>query len=283
MLYLFFGAIRTLPLTIDTIKEVIQQFRELYDVTIFVHTWKGEDFKLLEPDYYRTTDQQEQFKNLKTPEYTTIEKQKEKLAETMDEQHKKWDQEWLNKNIKSHRSDYYITTNYATYSKKQVTSLALSKIPNPELVVYIRPDTLFKTINIPSLLKQFNRNSKRIQIITPDFDNIYWNKDLGRSKLDKTGKRGVNDRFAICLGSSAAKVYGSQYDHIDDLEKEMIFIHGEPVLEWVFKNYNVVNIRSPMCFYLLRSGDKKTGTCKGDKKGYGMINYTMINNKDVPN
>jgi hypothetical protein len=262
----FFGAIRSLPQTIDNIKEVIQQFRELYDVTIFLHTWKSEDFKLLQPDYYRTTDQQEQFKNLKTPEYTTLEKQKEKIAETMDEQHKKWDEEWLKKNKDKPKPNYFNTTNYATYSRKQVTLLALSKIPNPELVVYIRPDTFFKTIDIPSLLKRFNRNSKRIQIITPDFDNFFWNSKTGTADLDKTGKRGVNDRFAICLGSSAAKVYGSQYDHINDLIKEKMFVFNEMLIEWVFNHYNVVNIRSPMCLYLMRTNGKKIGLCKGDKR-----------------
>jgi hypothetical protein len=260
----FFGAIRTLPLTIDTIKEVIEQFRELYDVTIFLHTWKGEDFNLLEPDFYRTTDQQEQFKNLEVPEYFTRESISNRIRGKMDDKQKKWFDEWLVKT--KNKPDYYITTNYATYSRKQVTLLALSKIPNPELVVYIRPDTFFKTINISSLLKRFNQNSKKIQIITPNFNNGYWDKESDRTKEDKTGRRGTNDRFAICLGSSAAKVYGSQYDHIDDVLKENIYPIGEAVLEWVFLHYNVVNIRSPMCFYLMRPDGKKIGFCKGDKK-----------------
>jgi len=260
----FFGAIRTLPLTIDTIKEVIEQFRKIYDVTIFLHTWKGEDFNLLEPDFYRTTDQQEQFKNLEVPEYFTRESISNRIRGKMDDTQKKWFDEWLVKT--KNKPDYYITTNYATYSRKQVTLLALSKIPNPELVVYIRPDTFFKTINISSLLKRFNQNSKKIQIITPNFNNGYWDKELDRTKEDKTGRRGTNDRFAICLGSSAAKVYGSQYDHIDDVLKEKIYPTGEAVLEWVFNHYNVVNIRSPMCFYLMRPDGKKIGFCKGDKK-----------------
>lgn len=223
----FFGAMRTLPQTIDTIKKVIQQFKELYDVKIFVHTWKDQDFKLLEPDYYRTTDQ-EQFKKLKVPEHLTV--------------------------------------YYATYSRKQVTLLALSKIPNPELVVYIRPDTFFKTIDILSLIKQFNYKSKQIQIITPDFDNFYWDTENRKTKGSDKGKRGTNDRFAICLGSSAAKVYVSQYDHLDEIKKEKIDFIGEIILEWVFLHYNVLNIRSPMCFYLLRSDGKKHGWCKEDLK-----------------
>lgn len=259
----FFGAMRTLPQTIDSIKEVIQQFKELYDVKIFVHTWKGEDFKLLEPDYYRTTDQEEQFKNLKVPEYATEENIKKKYFEKMTEEEKIQHEDRL-KGKKTKINAYY-TTKYATYSRKQVTLLALSKIPNPELVVFIRPDIFFKTINIPSLLKRFNRNLKRIQIITPDFDSTYWNKELGLIKGDPSNKRGgVNDRFAICLGPLAAKIYGSQYDHIDDLEKERIFVVGETILEWVFNHYNVINIRSRMCFYLLRSDGKKHGWCKED-------------------
>jgi hypothetical protein len=260
----FFGAMRTLPQTIDTIKEVIQQFRELYDVKIFVHTWKGQDFKLLEPDYYRTTDQEEHFKNLETPEHLINIKQIKKRQERMTEQQKKWDEEWLKKN--KPKPNVYITTNYATYSRKHVTMLALSKIPNPDLVVYMRPDTIFKTIDISSLLKRFNYNSKKIQIITPDFDNYFWNSKIEDEELDKTGKRGVNDRFAICLGSSAAKIYASQYDHLDDLAKERIFFTGEAILEWVFNHYNVLNIRSPMCFYLLRSSGRNVGLCKGDRK-----------------
>lgn len=260
----FFGAMRTLPQTIDSIKEVIQQFKELYDVKIFVHTWKGQEFKLLEPDYYRTTDQEEQFKNLKVPEYTTEENIKKKYLEKMTEEEKIQHEDRL-KGKKTKINAYYVTTKYATYSRKQVTLLALSKIPNPELVVFIRPDILFKTINIPSLLKRFNRNLKRIQIITPDFDSTYWNKELGLIKGDPSNKRGgVNDRFAICLGPLAAKIYGSQYDHIDDLEKERIFVVGETILEWVFNHYNVINIRSRMCFYLLRSDGKKHGWCKED-------------------
>jgi hypothetical protein len=260
----FFGAMRTLPQTIDTIKQVIQQFRELYEVKIFVHTWKGEDFKLLEPDYYRTTDQQEQFKNLEVPEYFSRENVSNRLREKMDDKQKKWFDAWLIKT--KDRLNYYITTNYATYSRKQVTMLALSKIPNPELVVYIRPDTFFKSIDISSLVKQFNHKSKRIQIITPDFDNTYSDKETKQIKEDKTGKRGVNDRFAICLGPSAAKVYGSQYDHLDDVLKEKIYPIGEAVLEWVLNHYNVVNIRSLMCFYLMRTNGKKFGFCKGDKR-----------------
>jgi hypothetical protein len=235
---------RTLPQTIDTIREVIQQFRELYEVTIFVHTWKGQDFKLLEPDYYRTTDQEEQFKNLNIPEYLTA----EALMKKMTEQQKKWYEEWLKKKGKI---PPYITTNYATYSRKQVTLLALSKIPIPELVVFIRPDIFFKTIDVSSLVKQFNHKSKRIQIITPDFDN-------------KTEQ--PNDRFAICLGPSAARVYSSQYDHLDEMLSEGRLFNGEAVLHWVFKRYNVINIESPMCFYLMRSDGRKIGFCKTDNK-----------------
>ena len=265
----FFGAMRTLSQTIDTIREVIQQFKELYDVKIFVHTWKDQDFKLLEPDYYRTTDQ-DYFKNLKLPEYLSEEANKEKskkLYEKMDEQHKKWHDEWLKKTNGENRykpNNLFFTTNYATYSRKQVTMLALSKIPNPELVVFIRPDMFFKTIDISSLVKQFNHKSKQIQIITPDFENIYWSDYFKATREDYSGKRGVNDRFAICLGPSAAKVYASQYDHLDVLEKEMMDFNGEIILEWVFNHYNVKNIRSPMCFYLLRSDGKKHGFCKGD-------------------
>lgn len=261
---------RTLPQTIDTIREVIQQFRELYNVKIFVHTWKGQDFKLLEPDYYRTTDQEEQFKNLNIPEYLSEEANREnsrKLYEKLDEQHKKWHDEWLKKKNRDDRykpNKLYFTTHYATYSRKQVTLLALSKIPNPELVVFIRPDTFFKSIDISSLLKRFDRKTKRIQIITPDFENIYWNKELGVTREDYSGKHGVNDRFAICLGSSAAKIYASQYDHLDILEKEKMHFNGEIILELIFLRYNVLNIRSPMCFYLLRSDGKKHGWCKGD-------------------
>jgi hypothetical protein len=267
---------RTLPQTIDNIKQVIQQFRELYDVKIFVHTWKGQDFKLLEPDYYRTTDQEEQFKNLKVPHYLTPEKLQErikklreideKVYEKMDEQHKKWHDEWVKKNKPVKPNNYYFTTHYGTYSRKQVTLLALSKIPNPELVVFIRPDTFFKSIDISSLLKRFDPKSKRIQIITPDFENIYWNKELRVTREDHSGKRGVNDRFAICLGPSAAKIYASQYDHLDNLEKEMLDFNGEIILELIFSHYNVLNIRSPMCFYLLRSDGKKHGWCKDDLK-----------------
>jgi hypothetical protein len=56
----FYGATRTLPQNLESINKVINQFRELYDVKIIVHTWNdSKDFKLLNPDYYRTSNQEE--------------------------------------------------------------------------------------------------------------------------------------------------------------------------------------------------------------------------------
>jgi hypothetical protein len=254
----FFGAMRTLPKTIDNLKGVIQQFRNLYNVKIFVHSWKGENFELLEPDYYRTTDQQEQFKNLKMPEgYEENEKRRQinfNNQTTIDEWHEK-------------TKKFFFTTYYATYSKKQVTLLALSKIPNPEIVVYIRPDSFFKTLNVPSLLKLF-KPIKKLQVITPNFANGFWNSKKDIVGSDYTGKRGANDRFAICYGEMAARVYGSQYDHLNDLLKTKITILGELILEWVFNHYKVENIRAPICLYLVRSDGRKIGFCRDDPGYY---------------
>lgn len=52
----------------------------------------------------------------------------------------------------------------------------------------------------------------------------------------------------------------------DSIKKYVINPLSKQYTIKIFSHYNVLNIRSPMCFYLLRSDGKKHGWCKDDLK-----------------
>jgi hypothetical protein len=149
----FWGATRTVDITYKNIETmVINPLKKKYDVKIFIHTWEGNDnFKLLKPDYYLTDDQ------------SKIDFHIEEIRNR-----------WIHIKEKLHYSKYFTvikTSPYQLYSLKQVTRLMLSKVSNPELIIFMRQDTLYK--QLPDITKL---NIQSNQIITPAFGNYYWNE-----------------------------------------------------------------------------------------------------------
>lgn len=234
----FYGATRTLPQNLESINKVINQFRELYDVKIIVHTWNdNKDFKLLNPNYYRTTNQEE-LRN-KLP-FEKIEKNtKEFLTTIFPNNPTKINQ------VFQDTKKFLPGVLFGTYSLKQVTTLTLSKFPNANLYVIMRPDTRFVRFDLKPILKHINYKSSQLQVITPDFD---------------TGKRSSNDRFAICYGSEAFRLIGTRYDLLEESSKDRFFF-GENVLQYTIDKYKIKNIRGDMCFLLVRPNGKIAGWC----------------------
>jgi hypothetical protein len=248
----FYGATRTLPSNLESITGVINQFRELFDVKIFVHTWNdNDDFKLLNPDYYRTSDLQEVIKKL------PIDKIEKNTKEFLTNLHgNKFKRDYEIQYVKEH-----ITGNLlGLYCLKQVTLLALSKFPSAQFYVIIRPDSRFEHFHLKPMLKLIDANSDQPQIITPAFDNYYFDEASKSAKADYTGKKGVNDRFSICYGSEAFRIIGTRYDLMPELSKRTLFI-GEPLLDYVIKEFKIKNNRTKMCLLLVRLNGKVLGWC----------------------
>ena len=226
----FWGATRTVNLTYKNIeKMIIDPLRQNYEVKIFIHTWKGnEDFKLLKPDYYQTEDQS-------------------KIDFHIEEIRNRWIH-LKEKLIHTEHFKAIENTPYQLYSLRQVTKLMLSKIPNPELVIFMRQDELF--VEFPDISKL---NIQSNQIITPAFGNYYWNERINLGvPTDKTGKGGVNDRFAICNNPKVAKIYGERYDLFLEYVKKY-FPNPEGFLENILYKNKIQNIKlKEIKFYLVR-------------------------------
>jgi len=241
----FYGATRTLAKTIDNIKKyIIDEFKNNFEVKIFIHTWKTNeetinDYKLVNPDYYELTDQ------------SLLELDIEKYIKSLDNHYLNYDYKKLIPGLL-----------YGLYSLKQVSLLMLSKIKNPDYVVFLRPDSKFEKFpSISNLINLHNSKSDQLQIITASFDNFYFKKDLGYAIRSKDGTGGANDRFAICCGSKAAEIYGTRYDRLNEYSKKYVSI-PEIFLEWVIFKNKIKNIKSKdICFKLLRNDGTETGDC----------------------
>jgi len=241
----FYGATRTLQKTIENIKEnIIEKFNEHFDVKIFIHTWETnddtmDDYKLVNPDYYELTDQ------------SLLELDIEKYIKSLNNHYLNYDYKKLIPGLL-----------YGLYSLKQVTLLMLSKIPNPDYVIFLRPDSKFERFpNIPNLINLYDSKSDQLQIITASFDNFYFRKDLGYAIKSKDGSGGANDRFAICYGSKAAEIYGTRYNKLEEYSKKYVSI-PEIFLEWLLYKNKIKNIKSKdICFKLLRNDETEIGDC----------------------
>ena len=226
----FWGATRTTNLTYKNIeKMIINPLRKNYNVKIFIHTWEGnDDFKLLKPDYYQTEDQ------------SKIDFHIEEIRNR-----------WIHLKEKLFSTEHFKaieTTPYQLYSLRQVTRLMLSKVPDPELVIFMRQDELF--VEFPDISKL---NIESNQIITPAFGNYYWNERIYLGvPTDKTGKGGANDRFAICNNSNIAKIYGERYNLLLEYTKKH-FPNPEGFLEYILYKNKIQNIKlKDIKFYLVR-------------------------------
>ena len=226
----FWGATRTTNLTYKNIeKMIINPLRKNYNVKIFIHTWEGnDDFKLLKPDYYQTEDQ------------SKIDFHIEEIRNR-----------WIHLKEKLFSTEHFKaieTTPYQLYSLRQVTRLMLSKVPDPELVIFMRQDELF--VEFPDISKL---NIESNQIITPAFGNYYWNERIYLGvPTDTTGKGGANDRFAICNNSNIAKIYGERYNLLLEYTKKH-FPNPEGFLEYILYKNKIQNIKlKDIKFYLVR-------------------------------
>jgi len=241
----FYGATRTLEKTIENIKKyIIDEFKNYFEVKIFIHTWKTNDetmnhYQLVNPDYYELTDQ------------SLLELDIEKYIKSLSNHYLNYDYRKLIPGLL-----------YGLYSLKLVTELMLSKIQNPYLVIFLRPDSKFDRFpSIPNLIKLYDDTLNQLQIITASFDNFYFRKDLGYAIKSKDGSGGANDRFAICYGPKAAEIYGTRYNMLEDFSKKYVSI-PEVFLEWLLYKNNIKNIKSKdICFKLLRNDGTEIGDC----------------------
>jgi hypothetical protein len=228
----FWGATRQVKLTHKNIKKkVINPLRKYYNVKIFIHTWDdNDDFKLLEPDYYQTDDQS-------------------KIDFHIKEIRNRW--VYIKEKLKYIEHFKAIeNTPYQLYSLKQVTKLMISKISNPDLVIFMRQDELF--VELPDISKL---NIESNQIITPAFGNYYWNETkMVGIPTDNKEKGGVNDRFAICGNVKIARIYGERYDKLLEYIKKH-FPNPEGFLENILYKNKIQNIKlKEIKFYLVRDG-----------------------------
>ena len=229
----FFGATRQVHYTHKNIEEfIVEPLRKYFDVKIFIHTWADDDsFKLLNPDYYRTSDQST------TPFHTP-------------ELEKRWGHMREKMTYAIYRS--LETLSYQLYSLKCVTKLMLSKVPSPDLIIFMRQDEKF--ISFPTVPKLVSLFSSTNQVVTPAFGNWYLHPKTLDGAVTKAGDSGSNDRFAVFNNVKTAEIYGMRYDKVLQYA-ETRFPHAETFLEYILKKNKIEIIRrKDIKFNLVRPG-----------------------------
>ncbi len=202
----------------------------LYDV--FIHTWHTnskqrvwtteidakidyDEYKLLNPNYYRLDDQDIFTQALDFDKYF--------YQDVWNTKGQCGDGEWLPKLILNHLC--------ALESQKRVTDMVISSQNQYNLIMYVRPDALLKS-KFPIEMIQ---NVKDDDILIPDCDHY----------------EGYNDRFAV-LNYQTAPIYGKRIDGIIDFRKTQGRIVSEKYVKYICDKNHLNVILIDFKFELIR-------------------------------
>lgn len=205
----FFGITRSLSFTIESIKRnVIVPTKELGDVKVICHFFNqkeinnprsGEQLKL-DPEEYK----------LLAPDFIKLEKPNSFLADS-------------DFNNVIGFGDAFGDNNFSTknlfhqlWSISQVTDSA--RVWGADIVVFVRPDILYHDSFQDALEQAIAIDEPRVY--APNWQ--HWD--------------GVNDRFAIAVGSKAIESYGKRYNKIlEYCTKTNSPLHSEKLLDYSLK------------------------------------------------
>jgi len=230
----FFGITRSLKYTIQSIElnvfNVLKENNIEYD--IFLHTYKlssyknirtrekpldnkdidNEEYKLLNPNYFKIDDQNEIKEKINITSYRTK------------------SDPW--------RTGYNSVDNFilGCYSKHMLTKMIEEREKDKEneydYIIFMRPDCRYiEKINI-EYLKSVDDTS----IITPNFHLF--------------GKYKINDRFAI-TNRKTYKIYGNLFSHLFELSKSRM-LHSETILGYILDTNKVKVKRVQFRFLRIR-------------------------------
>lgn len=219
----FFGITRSLSYTIESIRDnVLGAARESGDVTVYCHFFQqtmidnprtGEN-QLLDPEEYK----------LLKPDRIEFSEPMMILNEVGFDEVKTYGDGW--------HDGFKTVSNllHQLYSLKVVTQLAL--VAEPDVIVFCRPDLKYHG--------SFHDGLERAkEIRKPTVMLPRWQRHKG----------GVNDRFAICVGASAAKAYGNRLDRALPFCRDLnLELHSERLiryaLEWSGVRVEKLDVRA---------------------------------------
>jgi hypothetical protein len=225
----FWGLCRSTDKTIESIKynifQPLQENRIEYD--IFLHTY------ILHRQYNnpRANEYQIQLTNtlwkLLNPTHFLVEDQDavDKLI--------------FNKNYKTRGNPWPDDPSFTTFenhlralwSLKQVTELWSNSVNSYDVIIYLRPDVLFKNqIDIQWFASIHSKN-----ILIPDFQTI----------------EDVNDRFAIGH-PIVMKLYGNRFDTAYEYSLQNL-LHSEKYLAYILRKHKIYILLIPFKFKRLRA------------------------------
>ena len=209
----FFGITRSLRFTIDSIRtKVLTPARRAGETRVFAHLYpiteinnpRSSEATHLDPDEYRMLG----------ADHIML----EEPGRCLDQ--------WNFPRIAAHgdtwRDDFRSVRNlvHQLHSLREVTLAALDW--QPDVVVFCRPD-LHYFDSFSGALSRYARAGK------PQCGIPYWQ-----------GWGGLNDRFAIVRGASAARLYGARIEHaLGYCEVHSRPLHGELLLAWRLRTADV--------------------------------------------
>lgn len=232
----FFGLIKSLKITLESIKEVIESLKEYYEVYIILHTYDlkvlntkrnkeknlkldTDEWKLLKPNSYKITNQDdfyEEFKN--TNAWKSI------VQRGVDKA-KGWDLDMAKNSV------------CQLNSLQEASSLFKKNTP----VLFLRPDLLYTIKSKKEVLDI----SKEISEVPTLVYTPVWQK-----------WGGFNDRIAFC-GSDAAWIYANRIDAIENFLSSGNKYHSETLLKFSLRE---VDVKFTCCITAERvrlNGEKK--------------------------
>lgn len=230
----FFGITRSLKYTIQSIElnvfNVLKDNNIEYD--IFLHTYNlssyknvrtrekpldskdidNEEYKLLNPNYFKIDDQDEIKEKINIMSYRT--------------------------NPDPWRTGYNSVDNFilGTYSKHMLTKMIEERENEKEnkynYIIFMRPDCRY----IEKLNIEYLKSVDDTLIVIPNFHLF--------------GKYKINDRFAI-TNRKTYKIYGNMFEHLLNISKKHM-LHSETILGFILEIYRIYVKRVKFRFLRIR-------------------------------